>query len=81
MSKRKIWIERAVLGALAFVLVVVLPLLNMAPEESALHISNFRLNQLGKFLCYAMVALGIDLIWGFTGVLSLGQGVFFAAGG
>ena len=36
---------------------------------------------LGKFACYAVLALALDLIWGFTGILSLGQGVFFALGG
>ena len=41
----------------------------------------FRLNLLGRFLSLAIVALGIDLIWGFTGLLSLGQGIFFALGG
>ena len=41
----------------------------------------FRLNQLGMFLSLSIVALGIDLIWGFTGLLSLGQGIFFALGG
>lgn len=40
----------------------------------------FRLTLLGKFLCYAIVALGIDLIWGYTGILSLGHGVFFGLG-
>ena len=41
----------------------------------------FRLNLLGRFLSLGIVALGIDLIWGFTGLLSLGQGIFFALGG
>ena len=41
----------------------------------------FRLNLLGRFLSLAIVALGIDLIWGFTGLLSLGQGIYFALGG
>ena len=44
-------------------------------------LSVFRLNLLGRFLSLAIVALGIDLIWGFTGLLSLGQGIFFALGG
>lgn len=81
MSKTRIRLERAALGSLSLLFVVVLPFLNTLPEDSALHISNFHLNQLGKYLCYSIVALGIDLIWGFTGVLSLGQGVFFALGG
>ncbi len=40
----------------------------------------FRLNLLGRYLSLAIVALGVDLIWGFTGMLSLGQGIFFALG-
>ncbi len=68
--------------AVGAVLLIVLPLMNAyGPEDTLLHISNYRLNLFGKFLCYAIVALGIDLIWGFTGVLSLGQGVYFALGG
>ena len=41
----------------------------------------FRLNLLGRYLSLAIVALGVDLIWGYTGLLSLGQGIFFALGG
>jgi len=44
-------------------------------------LSDFRLNQMGKFLTFAIVAIGIDLLWGYTGMLSLGQGVFFGLGG
>lgn len=40
----------------------------------------FRLNLLGRFLALGIVALGVDLIWGYTGLLSLGQGIFFALG-
>ena len=65
----------------AGVFLIVLPLLNLLPgEESWLHLSDFRLNQFGKFLCFAILALGLDLIWGYCGVLSLGQGVFFGFG-
>lgn len=46
-----------------------------------LMISDFRLNQLGKFLTYAIIAVGLDLIWGYGGMLSLGQGLFFVLGG
>ena len=62
-----------IIGTIAFVvlMVVVLPLL----------LSGFRLGLLGRFLSLAIVALGIDLIWGFTGLLSLGHGIFFALGG
>lgn len=63
------------------ILLLVLPLLNMlTPEDSWLHLSDFRLNQFGKFLCFAILALGLDLIWGYCGVLSMGQGVFFGFG-
>jgi urea transport system permease protein len=58
-----------------------LPLLNVLPPEDAwFHLSDFRLNQFGKFLCFAILALGLDLTWGYCGVLSLGQGVFFGLG-
>ncbi|MCP9471488.1 MAG: urea ABC transporter permease subunit UrtC [Nitrospira sp.] len=60
---------------------IVLPLLNvLPPEDSWLHLSDFRLNQFGKFLCFAILAIGLDLTWGYCGVLSLGQGVFFGFG-
>ncbi|MBK9308150.1 MAG: urea ABC transporter permease subunit UrtC [Nitrospira sp.] len=60
---------------------VVLPALNLLPAEDAwFHVSDFRLNQFGKFLAFAILALGLDLIWGYCGVLSLGQGVFFRLG-
>ncbi len=69
------------IGAALF-FVVVMPSLNaFAPPDSWLHISNFTLNLFGKYLAYAILALGLDLIWGFTGILSLGHGVFFGLGG
>ena len=64
-----------------FILLVAMPLLNvMPPEDSWLHLSDFSLNRFGKFLAFAILALGLDLIWGYTGILSLGQGVFFGLG-
>jgi urea transport system permease protein len=64
-----------------FTLLIVLPLLNvLPPEDSWLHVSDFALNRFGKFLAFAILALGLDLIWGYTGILSLGQGVFFGLG-
>ncbi|MFZ9711988.1 MAG: urea ABC transporter permease subunit UrtC [Burkholderiaceae bacterium] len=51
------------------------------PADHELHISAFWMTLLGKFLCFAMLALAMDLIWGYTGILSLGQGLFFALGG
>jgi urea transport system permease protein len=69
-------------GIAATVLVLVVPVLNLAlPATSALHVPDYMIALMGKFLCYAMVALAIDLIWGFTGILSLGHGMFFALGG
>lgn len=70
-----------VLAVLAFAGVVVVPLLNKLPVSSAFHVSDFYLLLFGKYLTYAMLALGMDLLWGYTGILSLGQGVFFALGG
>jgi len=68
------------LGALAVLLVVVLPVCNTLPAGTPLHVSNFTLNLFGKFLTYAILALGLDLLWGYAGVLSLGHGVFFGLG-
>ena len=63
------------------ILLVVMPLLNLLPpEDSWFHLSDFSLNRFGKFLAFAILALGLDLIWGYTGILSLGQGVFFGLG-
>src|SRR5215471_16885786 len=73
-------LERWGLLAGAVLLVVVLPVLNALPAESPLRLPDFTLNLFGKFLAYAILALGIDLIWGYTGVLSLGHGVFFGLG-
>ena len=68
--------------AVTAVLLVLLPLLHLAvPPDNALHVSSFWITLLGKFMCYAVVALAMDLIWGYTGILSLGQGLFFALGG
>jgi len=63
------------------VLLVGLPVLNVLPDpESWLRVSDFTLNRFGKFLCFGILALGLDLIWGYTGILSLGHGVFFGLG-
>ena len=64
------------------VLSVAVPVLNLAvPEGSVLHLSDFYVSLLGKILCLAICALAMDLIWGYTGILSLGHGLFFALGG
>lgn len=67
--------------AMGLLFLIVVPLLNVLPaEDSWMQISDFRLNQFGKFLAFAILALGLDLIWGYCGVLSMGQGVFFGFG-
>jgi urea transport system permease protein len=67
--------------AVGAILLLVMPLLNiLPPEESWFHLSDFSLNRFGKFLAFGILALGLDLIWGYTGILSLGQGVFFGLG-
>jgi urea transport system permease protein len=61
---------------------VLVPVLNMAvPAGSLFHISDYLMPLLGKYLCFALLALSVDLIWGFAGILSLGHGAFFALGG
>src|SRR5579864_2485528 len=66
----------------ALVFVVVLPSLNaFIPDGSFLHVSNFTINVYGKYLCYAILAISVDLLWGYTGLLSLGQALFFSLGG
>lgn len=72
--------ERWALAVAAAVIVIVLPIANALPPGSPLHVSNFTLNLFGKFLTYAILALGLDLLWGYAGVLSLGHGVFFGLG-
>ena len=58
------------------------PLLNLAvPADSVFHMSTYAVALIGKIMCYAIAALAMDLIWGYTGILSLGHGVFFALGG
>ena len=70
------------LGVVAAILCVLVPVLSLAmPASSPLHVPDYIIALFGKFLCYGIVALAIDLIWGFTGILSLGHGVFFALGG
>jgi urea transport system permease protein len=60
----------------------VAPLLNLVmPEGSVFHLSDYAVALLGKIMCYAICALAMDLIWGYTGILSLGHGLFFALGG
>ena len=78
MLDRGAWIFLGVLAAVA----VLVPVLNLAfPPSSSLHVPTYLVALFGKYLCYALLALSIDLIWGYCGILSLGHGAFFALGG
>jgi urea transport system permease protein len=74
-------------GARIFLVIVVaaaivVPALNLLlPPSSALHVPTYLVALFGKYVCYALLALSIDLIWGYCGILSLGHGAFFALGG
>ena len=68
--------------ACAVVLAVAVPILNLwVPPNSAVALPDYLVPLLGKYLCYALLALSLDLIWGYAGILSLGHGAFFALGG
>lgn len=68
--------------ALIVTLCVIVPLLNLAvPVDSSWYLSSYTVTLLGKYLCFALLALAVDLIWGYCGILSLGHGAFFALGG
>lgn len=73
------WLALAVFLALTLVVVPALHLL--VPEGSAFHVSTYAITLVGKIMCYALVAVAMDLIWGYGGILSLGHGLFFALGG
>ena len=68
--------------ALLATFAIAIPILNLlVPAGSAIHVSTYLVALFGKYICYAMLALSIDLIWGYAGILSLGHGAFFALGG
>src|SRR5215204_1473341 len=61
---------------------VAIPVLNLlVPESSPFHVSTYVLTLVGKYLCFAILALAVDLVWGYCGILSLGHAAFFALGG
>ncbi|MHC5349458.1 urea ABC transporter permease subunit UrtC [Pseudomonas sp. A46] len=68
-------------GALVLAVLIALPLLHLLPADSPFQVSAYTLTLVGKILCYAIVALALDLVWGYAGLLSLGHGLFFALGG
>lgn len=69
------------IGLLVLAVLVAMPVLHLLPAEHALHVSAYSLTLVGKILCYCVVALALDLVWGYAGLLSLGHGLFFALGG
>ena len=72
----------AVVAAAVLSVAVLVPTLNLlVPSSSVWHLSDYAVQLLAKIMCYAICALAMDLIWGYTGILSLGHGVFFALGG
>ena len=72
----------AIFLGLLFIVVVIVPLLNQATAAgSALHVPTYAVTLIGKYFCYALLAIALDLVWGFLGILSLGHGAFFALGG
>ena len=60
---------------------IVVPVLAATPEKFPLHVPAYIVPLLGKYLCYAILAVALDLVWGYCGILSLGHGAFFALGG
>ncbi|HXR58220.1 MAG TPA: urea ABC transporter permease subunit UrtC [Burkholderiales bacterium] len=72
----------ALIGLLGLALFVAFPILSLqVPGDSPWHVSQYWVTLVGKIMCYAIVALAMDLIWGYAGILSLGHGFFFALGG
>ncbi len=70
-----------VIGLLVLAVLLALPLLHLLPADNSWQVSAYTLTLVGKILCYAIVALALDLVWGYAGLLSLGHGLFFALGG
>ena len=75
------WGGWALLFILA-VLIIAVPLLNLlVPPDNPFYVSTYTVTLIGKYLCFAMLAISLDLVWGYCGILSLGHGAFFALGG
>jgi urea transport system permease protein len=71
----------AVFLVLLLLVAIFVPLNLLFPSSSPLHLQSYVLTLLGKYLCYAMLAIAVDLVWGYCGILSLGHAAFFALGG
>jgi len=72
---------KILLSLLAVVIAFIVTFNMLVPETSALHVSTFTVTLLGKYLCLALLAIALDLVWGYCGILSLGHAAFFALGG
>ena len=82
MQRKTSKLEILGVAVVALLVIVIFPSLNASTAEGSwLHVSNFTINLYGKYLCYAMLAISVDLLWGYTGLLSLGQALFFSLGG
>ena len=78
----KLYSSTGMFAVLLAAVTIIVPILNLAvPETSALHIPTYAVSLFGKYLAFALLALSVDLIWGYCGILSLGHGAFFALGG
>jgi urea transport system permease protein len=83
------WAQYRSTGNASFIFVVVLFAVTLfasignlvVPEASVFHVSTYTISLLGKYLCFALLAMSVDVIWGYCGILSLGHGAFFALGG
>src|SRR5436309_416436 len=76
MSRKFAKIESGLVAVMALFLIFIFPMLNAYGV-----VSDFTINLWGKYLCYAVLAISVDLLWGYTGLLSLGQALFFSLGG
>ena len=77
-TRLRLGLRGALVGAV--VVLAALPLLNLLPQAHPLHVSDFTVSVTGKWICYAILALSLDLAWGYAGILSHGHGAFFALG-
>ncbi|KQZ57410.1 urea ABC transporter permease subunit UrtC [Rhizobium sp. Root149] len=82
------FILRALEGRIVVTVSIILAVALLVPAsnlllspDNALHIPTYVMSLMGKYLCYALLALALDLVWGYCGILSLGHGAFFALGG
>lgn len=73
--------DGVVLAVLLVTMIAVSVLHLVVPESSPLHLSSYTVVLLGKYFCFALLAISLDLVWGYCGILSLGHGAFFALGG